>query len=167
VRLGLDQCGLSTNGARFIGLDYWTGNLVPIREGTVSAELPPSGCSILAVATLLDRPQLLGTSRHITQCFVDVGAEQWDASTLSGTCKLVGGDPTELRLLTTSTRGAWKPLTAQVSEADREAGVTITMKEESGLLRVTLAAPANREVRWSVRFDPQPVPDATPAPGTG
>lgn len=160
VRFKLDQLGLTTAGARFLGLDYWSGRLVPVEGDWVSAELPPSGCSILAIAKVLDRPQLLGTSRHITHCFVDVGEDRWDRASLSGACKLVGGDPTELRLATGSSRGAWKVLAADVSRADREAGVTATLKAEVGLLRVTLTAPTSRTVHWSVRFDSQPGPAA-------
>jgi hypothetical protein len=149
----LDQLGFKATDGEFIGLDYWSGKLVPIRLGAVSAELPPSGCSVIAVARILDRPQLLGTSRHITQCFVDVGDDRWNDNQLSGTCKLVGGDPTELRIATTSTLGAWKAVAATVSKADQEAGVTVSMKEEEGLLRLTLGTSANREVSWSVRFE--------------
>ena len=158
VNVKLEALGLKTAGASFIGLDYWSGAVVPIREGVVSAELPPSGCSIIAVAKLSDRPQLLGTSRHITQCFVDVGADRWNNDTLSGACKLIGGDATELRITPSATQGTWKALAAEVSQADREAGVTVALKEEPGLLRVTLSTPTNREVQWSVRFDQQPVP---------
>ena len=154
-----DQLGFQTDGARFIGLDYWSGALVRIGDGAVSAELLPSGCSVIAVAPLRDRPQLLGTSRHITQCFVDIGEDGWDGVTLSGDCKLVGGDATELRLATTSTLGEWKPTGAEVTSADREAGVTVTMKAEAGLVRVTLTVSTNREVKWLVRFD-RPAPTA-------
>ena len=160
ARVKLDQLGLKADGARFIGLDYWSGSLVPVRDGVVSAELPPCGCSIIAIAQMRDQPQVLGTSRHITQCFVDIGDDQWNNAALSGACKLVGGDATELRIATASTLGTWKALAAEISQADREAGVTVIMKEEPGLLRVTLAAPANREVKWHVQFDKQPVPAA-------
>jgi alpha-L-fucosidase 2 len=168
VSVKLEELGLPAVGADFIGLDYWSGNRVPIRDGVVSAELPPSGCSIIAVAKTLDRPQLLGTSRHITQCFVDVGEERWKNTRLDGTCKLVGGDATELRIATTSSQGTWKALVGEVSPGDRKAGVAVSMKEEVGLLRVTLQAPTNREVQWSVRFDKQPVPTtSSTAPDTG
>ena len=161
VRVKLQDLGLESAGARFLGLDYWSGALVPIRDGLLAAELPPSGCSIVAVARLTDHPQLLGTSRHITQCFVDVGPDRWQGATLSGACKLVGGDATELRLATDSTQGVWKALAAEVSAADRKAGVTVALKAEAGLLRVTLKAPTNREVQWAVRFDKRPAPAAS------
>lgn len=152
----IQQLGLKADGAQFIGLDYWSGNVVPIRDGVVSAELPPSGCSIIAIAKIQDRPQLLGSSRHITQCLVDVRGERWNNNSLSGICQLVGGDTTELRICTSSTLGNWTALAATVSKADRKAGVIVSMKEEPGLLRLAIAAPANREVKWQVRFEPEP-----------
>ncbi|MCL5096337.1 MAG: alpha-galactosidase, partial [Candidatus Omnitrophica bacterium] len=151
--VAVEQLGYEPTGHRFIGLDYWSGNLVPIQNGVVSADLPPCGCSIIAVAQILERPQLVGTSRHITQCFVDVGEDHWNNDTLSGSCKLVGGDPTELRIVTDSTQGMWKALEAAVSKADQDAGVTVSIKNDPGLIRLTLAAPANRDVQWSVRFE--------------
>ena len=157
VRVNLADIGFHTDGAQFVGLDYWTGRPVTIRHGIVTAELPPSGCSIIAVAPILDRPQLLGTSRHITQCFVDVGVDEWREATLAGTCQLVGGDPTELRIATASTRGTWKAVQAEVSAADRDAGVRLEMKSEPDLLRVTLSTPTSRQVRWSVRFEAAPL----------
>ncbi|MCZ7636931.1 MAG: hypothetical protein M5U12_13315 [Verrucomicrobia bacterium] len=153
VRVNLADLGFTAADAQFVGLDYWSGRLLTPRHGIVTAELPPSGCSILAVAPVLDRPQLLGTSRHITQSFVDVGADDWRDATLAGTCQLVGGDPTELRIATASTRGTWKAVQAGVSPADRDAGVRLEMKFEPDLLRVILSAPTSRQVRWSTRFE--------------
>jgi hypothetical protein len=129
--------------------------LVTIHEDTVSAELPACGSSVISIAKVLERPQLLGTSRHIAQCFVDTSEEKWRNSVLSGTCKLVGRDPTELRVFTGSTRGVGKHA-AEVSKEDRNSGVSVSMKEDGRLLRVKLAAAANREVRWSIRFDKAP-----------
>lgn len=161
VRTELKDLGFRAEGAQFIGLDYWSGGLVAIHDGVLSVELPPSGCSIIAVARLLDRPQLLGTSRHITQCFVDVRDERWNDATLSGRCTLVGGDATELRVARDSTLGRWTLAAAEVSAPDRAAGVTVSVQEEADLLRVKLAAADSRDVEWSLRFDRQPVPAAT------
>jgi hypothetical protein len=156
VQVKLDQLGLNTAGSGFVGLDYWSGQLVTVLGDTVSVELPACGSSVISIVKVLERPQLLGTSRHITQCFVDVGDEKWRSSALSGTCKLVGGDPTELRVFTGSTRGGWKALAAEVSKENRVNGVNVSMKDDGRLLRVNLSAPANGEVRWSIRFEKSP-----------
>jgi len=156
VQVKLDQLGLNTVGSAFVGLDYWSGQLLIVHDDTVSAELPACGCSVISVAKIMERPQLLGTSRHITQCFVDIGEEKWRNSVLSGTCKLVGGDPTELRVFTGSRRGSWKALAAEVSKEDRSNEVNVSMKDDGRLLRVRLASPGNHEVKWSIRFDKSP-----------
>lgn len=127
-----------------------------IHDGAVSAELPACGSSVIAVAKIMERPQLLGTSRHITQCFVDIGEEKWRNSILSGTCKLVGNDPTELRIFTGSTRGDWGALAAEISKEDQKAGASVSMRDDGQLLRVKLTTPASRELNWSIRFDKTP-----------
>ncbi len=153
VSAKLSETGLKTEQGPFVGLDYWSGRLVPVREGIVSSELPPSGSSVIALARVLDHPQVLGSSRHITQCFVDISADRWSGTTLSGKCKLVGGDTTELRICTTSTKGNWTASTCQVSSADQQSGVAASMQQEPGLLRLSLKSTENREVEWLVKFD--------------
>ena len=117
-RLGLDAAG------EYAAFDYWTNALLPPVKGRLRVTLAaavsgegkeakptdaPNACAVLAVRELLDRPQAISTSRHLTQGLVDLGDEAWDAasSTLSGTSRVVGGDAYELRILTRSTRGPW------------------------------------------------------------
>ena len=118
ARLGLDS------SREYAAFDYWTNALLPPVNGRLQMSLaaPVSGegkeakptdaqnaCAVLAVRELLDRPQAISTSRHLTQGLVDLGDEAWDAatSTLAGTSRVVGGDTYELRILTRSTRGPW------------------------------------------------------------
>ena len=53
----------STSGA--------TGSLPPL-EGRLKVTLPPSSCMILAVRPEADHPQVISTSRHVTQGMVDL-----------------------------------------------------------------------------------------------
>ena len=107
------------------------------------------------IRSLTAAPQLLSTSRHITQGMVDVVQEKWTAQRreLSGISRVVGGDPYELRIVLLSTKGEWKPAGVEVSAEDRAAGVTAVMKQERGLLRVNLESRQSREVNWKVRFE--------------
>jgi hypothetical protein len=118
--------------------------------------VPPQSCRILAVRPRLDRPQLLSTSRHITQGIVDVREENWiDADKiLRGRSQLVGNDPYELRLALPAKGQGWSVKAVAISARDRAAGVKTTVKETDGLVRVTLESPASREVSWSIRFAP-------------
>jgi hypothetical protein len=159
VRLeyALDRLGLS-GSAEYAAFDYWSNVPVPPLKGTVKQTLPPRSCVVLALRPAADRPQLLSTSRHITQGIVDVLEEKWDPErrVLAGVSKVVGGDAYELRVLTSSTRGGWKPLAVELAAADRDAGATVSFQEGPGLVRVTVRSPDSRDVRWAVRFDAGP-----------
>ena len=77
IDVPLDRIGLPRGGT-YVGFDYWANSfLSPFRE-RLQTTLPPRSCQVLAVRPLLDRPLLIGTSRHITQGIVDVKQETWD-----------------------------------------------------------------------------------------
>jgi hypothetical protein len=160
----LERIGLAAD-KEYAAFEYWSNALRPPFKGNLKLTLPPHAkaggenagqdiCAVLAVRPVTDAPQLISTSRHITQGIVDVLEEKWTAAAreLSGTSQVVGGDPYELRVLTYSTRGAWKAEAADLAPEDRAAGAAATLKEEAGLARVTLQSPAGRQVRWKVRF---------------
>src|SRR5262249_3321204 len=111
-------------------------------------------CRILAVRPALEWPQVISTSRHITQGMVDIVEEKWDEATqtLSGKSRVVGGDPYELRIVVGSASKGWTVAACAVSAADRDAGAGITVKQAEGLVRARIESPASREVRWSLRF---------------
>jgi hypothetical protein len=148
--------GLSDQ-AEYVAFEFWTNALVAPFKGSLKYVLPPASCAVLSVRQAADHPQLISTSRHIMQGIVDVLEEKWAADTreLAGTSKVVGGDAYELRVLTRSTKGAWKAAGAEVSQEDRAAGVSVSVAEEADLVRVTLKSPKGRDVRWKVRFAAQ------------
>ena len=64
-------------------------------------------------------------------------------------------DPYELRIYTgDKTKGdmCWEVMEATVTEADRQAGVSVKVIQEQGLSRIVFLVPANRTINWSVRF---------------
>ncbi|HRR34162.1 MAG TPA: hypothetical protein P5026_08705 [Kiritimatiellia bacterium] len=96
VKLGLANAGTC------IAFDFRSNALTPSFQDRLVCTLPPQACAMLAVRPVLDRPQLIATSRHITQGLLDVVEERWDAATctLSGVSETVAGDRYELRILT-------------------------------------------------------------------
>ncbi len=157
----LDRLGLAA-GQTYVAFDYWGNALVAPFQGRLRLSVPKQSCRILAVRPALDRPQVISTSRHITQGIVDILEEKWDATTrtLSGRSQVVGGDPYELRIIPSSSgRKEWTLEAVAVSDEDQAAGVRITRKQADGLARVTIASPTGRAVSWSVRFQPRPKAD--------
>ena len=70
---------------------------------------------------------------------------------------MVGEDPYELRIVAQSPDATWKLAGVTVSAEDQAAGVTIKAAGATdGVLKIQITAPANREVRWSVRFSSAP-----------
>jgi hypothetical protein len=155
VQLEYDLARLGLSGqVEYAVFDYWSNTLLRSIRGKLRHTLPPRGCAVWAVRPAAEHPQLLSTSRHITQGIVDVRAEKWDAGTrmLHGESRVVAGDPYELRIGTRKSRGAWKVASVAVSEQDRSAGVSVSMWEDAGLVRVTIRSTKSRDVSWQVNF---------------
>ena len=123
---------------------------------------------MIAVRAAEGHPLLLSTSRHVTQGMIDVSASTGTPRT-SRSARFPakadrGGDPYELRVAGLSDGGRWHPQSATVSTADTAAHVTIALdKATSDLLRIRIAAPMSRTVKWKIRFTRQPA-KARPAP---
>ena len=139
--------------ATYHAFDFWANKLVTEFTGKFAFEMPSQACRVIAVRAAEGHPVLLSTSRHVTQGMVDVVDETWKLNTLSGVSRVVGNDPYELRIAGTLDGGRhWKAKGVELSSADKTAGVTTELNEEPGLARVTIKAPASREVRWRVVF---------------
>jgi hypothetical protein len=151
MRLGL------SDSTEYVGFDYWADSFVAPFQGTLTRSFPPASCQILAVRPVAAQPQLISTSRHITQGIIDVLEERWDERewSLHGVSSVVGRDPYELRIAAMGPTGPWRARTPGVSKEDAEAGVTIRLQKQQGWrVRVQIDSPVNRQVRWSIGFAP-------------
>ena len=142
----MDKLGLD-GSTSYVAFDYWENAFAGTIKGTLKQTLPGGTCRVLAVKPETSHPQLVSTSRHITQGVVDVLEEKWAGKTLSGTSRVVGNDPYELRIALPST-GNWKAVQAAADGAEAKIGET----GKAGV-RVTLTATESRDVPWEVSFD--------------
>lgn len=147
IEYDLKRMGLKDNTV-YIAFDYWSNGVLPLFKDRLVRTLPARTCEALAVRPLADHPQLISTSRHITQGLVDVFAEEWKASTLTGTSELVSDDPYELRITTLVFKGGFALEGVKVDNPD----VTIESKTEEGLVRVMLRSKKSVRVQWTVSF---------------
>jgi hypothetical protein len=139
-------------GETYVGFDYWADRFVPPFQGTLAAEVPPGSCRVLALRPAAGHPQVVSTSRHVTQGVVDLADERWnaDAATLAGTSRVVAGDPYEVRIMAGRDGQAWTAGAADLLEAPPDATVAVT--QDGPHVRLRIASPATGEVRWRVRF---------------
>ena len=128
--------------------DYWANEFADPIRGALEQTLPPATCRVLAMRPQAEHPQLLSTSRHITQGLIDVLEESWDSGTktLSGRSRVVGGDPYELRIALPPS-GSWK--VARVFADD--ARIKIGNATETGV-RVLIESSSTQGVTWQVGF---------------
>ncbi len=143
----LDKLGLDGTKT-YVGFDYWANEFIGPIEGQLKRTVAPASCQILALRPVADHPQLLSTSRHITQGIIDVLEEKWDptAKTLSGKSDVVGGDPYELRIALPA-GGGWKIGRINIYNAD------VSVTEQPGSARIVVETAESREVSWSMRFE--------------
>jgi hypothetical protein len=156
IQYPLEKIGLPP-ARSYVGFDYWANEFVnPFAGRAFEATLPPASCRVLSIRPVVLVPQVISTSRHITQGVVDLVEERWDdaTKTLSGTSKVVGGDPYEIRIVASmGRRGNWKAARAMVSPEDVAAGVEVELlTQDHWKVRVRIDSPAGRDVRWSVEF---------------
>jgi hypothetical protein len=142
ARIGLDD------EAEYEAFDYWANEPVATIDDRLDVTLPAQSCRILAVRPETNHPQLLSTSRHVTQGIVDVRSEVWDAAsrTLRGESVVVAGDPYELRIALPNDGASWDVDAAESSTGEAR------VSKSGRLLRITVEAPATGALMWSIRF---------------
>ncbi|MHC4438043.1 MAG: glycoside hydrolase family 36 protein [Planctomycetota bacterium] len=155
VRVELENLNLpDERSSTYVGFDYWANKFVSPFSGAIERELRPSSCRIISIRPLGDKPILVSTSRHVSQGIVDVTQESWNSriKEMRGKSKVVAEDPYELRIYAPFSNASWQIGSANVSQADNQAGVTIESKQDGPEIRVTINSPGNRTVSWKITF---------------
>ena len=153
----------------YVGFDFWANKFIPPFTGHLTASLPGNSSRIMAIRPVSENPQLLSTSRHVTQGMVDVTGENWDTekSELSATSKLVGNDRYEIRIVVPSSEKSWRATGIKISPEDEAAGVKADIKQDGPRLRANLSSATSREVKWTVAFERGAAVDVLPPPVAG
>ncbi|MCD6304613.1 MAG: alpha-galactosidase [Planctomycetes bacterium] len=148
ITYGIGRLGLDASGT-YVAFDFWANKFLPPIRDKLDLTVPPASCRVLAVRPAADHPQLLSTSRHVVQCLLDVVSEKWDETsrTLSGTSRVVAGDPYELRIALPA-GGTWKLRDASADGRAMKPGPAGPLG-----LRVGFTPRRTGVVRWLVRFE--------------
>ena len=87
-----DKLGLEAD-SRYVAFDYWAQKLLGVFKDRIKVEIEPHDTRVILVHPLLRRPQLVGTSRHITGAY-SIKELTWDGSKnrLRGASDTVPGD---------------------------------------------------------------------------
>ncbi len=142
--LGLDEHSV------YVAYDFWHDVLIKGVRGTLTVPVPRESCKILTLKPVSDHPQLLSTSRHVTQGIVDVLEEVWVEAdrTLRGKSRIVGGDDYEIRVVVPV---GWSAASVAVTNANGEV-LPASVDQSGELIRIRIQPAASGEISWSVRF---------------
>ncbi len=154
IEQSMEKIGLRSN-LTYVAFDYWGNKPLPPIKENLTVSVAAGSCLILAVRVQVDRPQLISTSRHITQGMVDVLEERWDEAkqTLSGVSRVVGGDPYELRVIAGTADRGWRVLSAKAFSQDQSSGLKIETKQDQGCIRAVVESGVSRNVSWEIAFE--------------
>jgi hypothetical protein len=138
------RLGLPT-AKEYVAFDFWQNRFLPPFQRELTFELPPASCCVLSIRPVVDHPQLISTSRHITQGLMDVVEEKWDPATniLSGVSRVVANDPYELRVVVPVGDNSWHARSPA--------------KQQGSTVRTALISSVSAKVSWQIKFDRGPV----------
>lgn len=139
--------GLSP-AAPYVVFDFWDQRELGVFTGTTQIQIEPHDTRVLLIHPLLDRPQFVGSSRHISGSYSILGMK-WDSAQnlLGGSSQTIPGDPYSLWFHVPEgmiVSGA-KAATAD----EREVPVRVELKGQS--LKVSLTG-EKATLFWNIRF---------------
>jgi len=140
--------GLPDNGPVHV-FDYWNKEYLGAWEKGISVDLLPSSCRVLTLLPASNEPQLISTSRHLTQGWVDLLAQSYDAASnsYSGKSKIIRNDPYELRFVF--------PHGSNLAIKQASAGkLPVKISNHQGWATVEFTSAETTEVSWRVSFGP-------------
>jgi hypothetical protein len=91
-----DKLGLDPTGS-YVAFDFWNQKVLGVFSDEMDIDIEPHDTRVVALHPLLDRPQLIGNSRHITGAY-SILNQEWDPAKnkLSGTSETVPDEPYSL-----------------------------------------------------------------------
>lgn len=134
---------------QYMGFDYWNNEFIAPFSGSIRSGLPTFGCRNLSIYPVKDYPQLVSTSRHITQGIVDVKKETWIEPQLHLACNVIGNESYELRVVVPS-GASWLLDTAVLKAAPK--GTACRFRQEGPHIRVTVDSPESGAIQVVLTF---------------
>jgi hypothetical protein len=132
--------------------DFWNKEYLGEWDAGMAVDLSPTSCRVLTLTPGSDQIQLISTSRHITQGWIELVELKNNAekNTLGGKSKLVKNDPYELQFA--FPRGenfSVKKATARTSSGP----LAVKVSDHQGWATIQFTSPKTTEVIWEVQFE--------------
>jgi hypothetical protein len=131
--------------------DFWNKEYLGAWSEGMAVPTVPTSCRVLTLLPSSDRIQLISTSRHITQGWLDlVALSQNQAGTVfKGTSKLIRNDPYALHFV--FPRGT-NQVVAHAVARSAAGELPIRIANHQGWATVEISSPKTEEVNWDIQF---------------
>ena len=129
--------------------DFWNKEYLGAFEKGMSIDLGPTSTRVLSLVPATDQIQLVSTSRHITQGWVDLISQSISGNRYTGKSKLIRNDPYNLRF-------AFPRGKNFVVKSATASGLPVRFVNHQGWAEVEITSPRTIDVNWEVRFEPAP-----------
>ncbi|MBI4535556.1 MAG: NPCBM/NEW2 domain-containing protein [Ignavibacteriae bacterium] len=128
--------------------DFWNKEYLGCWEAGMGLELSPTSCRVFTLQPATDHVQLVSTSRHITQGWVDLAELAYNEKTNSynGKSKVIREDPYELRFVFPRGKNF-------VIKSAAAANLPVNITNHQGWATVQFTSPITAEVAWRVSFE--------------
>jgi hypothetical protein len=141
-----DQLGL-TSDVPYVIFDFWGQKLVGVLNKQMKVQIDPHDTRVFSIHPLLNRPQLIGTSRHITGAYSTLDVN-WDGSTrrLRGSSQAVAGEPYRLWFYLPN-----KFLVSRVTAVRRGGEVPVQQQKVGNSLMISFQGQPE-QLDWEIQF---------------
>ncbi|MDP2895866.1 MAG: alpha-galactosidase [bacterium] len=146
VKVSFRRLGLDPSISHLV-YDFWADHFLGEHRGSLTTLVKLAACRVLAFHPALGRPQLLSTSRHVTQGAIELKDLRWDESRceLKGKSDLVAEDDYRI-VVHVPTNYKLVEVQADCSESRADTGPT-------HLVRLWLKHPRDKTVSWRAKFE--------------
>jgi hypothetical protein len=136
--------------------DFWNKEYLGAWEKGVSVDLPPASTRVLTLLPQEDHPQLISTSRHLTQGWVDLVSQTYNPANNSyqGRSRVIRNDPYEVRFVFPRGKNF---VIKQASARSANERLAVNISNHQGWATVEINSPRTAEVTWHVSFAPSDV----------
>jgi alpha-galactosidase len=144
-RLGLDS------GRIYLAFDFWKQRFIGEVTNEISVRVEPGSVTLLALHAATAKPQILSTSRHVTQGAIEIDEVQWNETerTLSGVST---GPPQSAHEVFVRVPGD-HPWTWEKPVRLRDyAGYSLKLVD-SNIMRVRVRFENESRIRWKIDVD--------------
>jgi hypothetical protein len=152
VHLRWKDLGLSADPPVHV-FDFWNAEYLGAWSEGMVVDVAPTSCRVLTLLPATDRIQLISTSRHITQGWVDLLAVSRNEAgdVFKGASRVVKNDPYELRFA--FPRGTNYAIRSAMARAGIRK-LPVKISNHQGWATVRITSPKTREISWEVHFAP-------------